>query len=582
MDKKIKSDQSLIDKYNSEYTKWFNVLNKYHTNRFDKNYKQYTTLASVVSTKSKISDPVVPDIVEKVVQKLFEREPKFYVLGRGFDVPKEITDIITATASYFWNNPEAINTSGPKKPKLKMAGREFCVIGNTAVEVYFDSEADNPDFRVIPIEDIIFDPTQTLKTSKVHYIRQYVSLEELKEREDFKNLDKIEGWLEKEETEENIQNDPSKNKITRSGSSLYQDQTKNLELISRYEGSKVCRIVNWQWIIQEDDDVLGIEESPLNFAMDIELLKQPYALGLIDDIMLPAKAKDLILNQTIDWGAKALNPPLFVDPNITTSDKSTLSNAWRLGGVVMANPQMAQHQTMPNLPPVSFELMNYLQTRMESAAGTTNVYNQDLANVKKTATGINQMVEQGSTPISDRQQNLEESLIEPMVNKWLKMAGKMMGKDETKFVFMSGTSPKWVKITKGLLTGKITLNDLMTAQILEIEQINEIAQDMLSNGLNPEKELAFDVDWIVRVETGSMAQQDTEKEIQSFDSWVQQALAMGKQLDIDKILTERGLKAGIKEPDQYYSEIPQGMGQGQPTQPQTPTSPMMAATLLKK
>jgi len=126
-----------------------------------------------------------------------------------------------------------------------------------------------------------------------------------------------------------------------------------------------------------------------------------------------------------------------------------------------------------------------------------------------------------------------------------------MGKDEIKYVLITGQSPKWVGVTKGLITGKITLNDLIVAELLDQEQAAELAAIMVSEGKDPQSELIYDVDWIIRVETGSMAEVDTEKELQSFDTAVQFGTQYRLPLDIKKLWIERATKAGLKEPESY-------------------------------
>jgi hypothetical protein len=245
---------------------------------------------------------------------------------------------------------------------------------------------------------------------------------------------------------------------------------------------------------------------------------------------------------------------------------------------------------MPPLPPAGFELLGYLQQRAESSSGIGaylgGVPNQTSDKTQGTATGIQSLIAQAVSPVRDRQLNLEESIIEPVVNKWLKYAGRLMGKDEIKYVFVGGQSPRWVSITKGLLLGKIKISDLLEAELIPEEDIQEIVALKTLEGqqkdpgyiFDPEKEIVFDVDWIIRVEAGSMAEEDTEKDLQAFDSSVMMARELGVPLDPTKVWQERAMRAGIKEPEQYIMQPQQGMGQDpnmmQPGS-QSPTAPPM-------
>jgi hypothetical protein len=454
------------------------------------------------------------------------------------------------------------------RSKLKVWAREFCVTGNLGVETYYNAKSDTPDTRILPIEDVIFDTTKTLKTSDVYYIRQYVTrdyVEKMMETEDGWDKSVVKKVLEKYDKEDpTLQPEPITNPINRSGDN-YQNKVGDILLISRYEGAKVCRILDWEGIVQEFTNKV-LDDDPLDFAMDIEVPKQPYAFSLLDFINGITHAKDLLLNQIVDYGSKALNPPLFVDSTVASNvmSRNTLKNAWKLGGLVFADPKLVEHKSMPPLPNTGFELLNYLQTRAEQASGVGaylgGVPNQVSDKTQGTASGIQTMMQAAVSPVKDRQLNLEESIIEPMINKWLKYAGYLMGKNEIKYVLVTGQNQKWVKLTKGILTGKATLDDLLIGEFITIEQARELATIMISTGKNPEQELVFDIDWIVRVETGSMAEVDLQKELENIDKGVEMGVQHGLQLDLKKIWIERMMKAGLKEPESYLMEVSNEIG----------------------
>lgn len=591
--KKVKklSDDQKISNYKKEYEKWLSVLDVYHANRFDKNYRQYTAYASTKGTKTKISDPIASELIEKVIQKLFERQPKFFTLARGQNLHKYVTDTISSIAEYYWTNPETIQDSGTRKSILKKGAREFMVVGNLATESFYNPDTDNPDFRIIPIEDVIFNPSKTLKTSDTYYIRSYVTLDYLKKRAEiirnkdvesgiFKNIKKLEEDVKSDEEIKEPVRDDDERKITRAGSPLYVDQIENIELITIVEDQQVTQVANWKHIIREVNDPLGIEGSAYDFAMDIEIVKQPYAYSLLDFINGLTTAKDLILNQTIDYGAKALNPPLFADPNIDPVNRATLANAWRTGGLVMVNSKDANHQPMPQIPSVGFDLMQYIQQRAESNSGIGaylgGVPNQASDKTQGTKGGIEALINQAMSPLRDRQINLEESIIEPMINKWLKMAGHLMSDNEIKYVFISGETPKWIKVTKGLLTGKVTLDDLLTAELIKEEEAQELGNDMINEGKDPAKDLAFDVDWVIRVEAGSLAEVDKEAELEKLERWVAFNAQFGVQQDMQKISKEMAHRIDLKEPEQYLQTkdgIQQGSMPGQPQRQPQPGLP---------
>jgi hypothetical protein len=84
-----------------------------------------------------------------------------------------------------------------------------------------------------------------------------------------------------------------------------------------------------------------------------------------------------------------------------------------------------------------------------------------------------------------------------------------------------------------------------------------------------------------------MAEADKESELQEFNDWVDKGIERGIQFNLEKITTEQGIKAGVKEPEQYYApdtppmgagmgaegtQVPP-MGQTGQTPPQPPMSP---------
>lgn len=561
MKKKKTTDEKYV-KYLAEYERWYNKLQPIWVDRFDRNYRQYTAYTETEGTKSKISDPVAPELTERQIRRLFEKDPVFFALGRGKNIPKEVTNLMAEIVKYYWTNPEMIASTGTMKSKLKVAGREFCILGNTVVETYYNSDSQSPDIRVHALENVVFNPAVSLKASKVKYVRQNVSLEYLENNEEvvedgvtrgfFKNIAKVKEVFkdQKEKDRDDI--------VNRSGTtqSNYEDP---IELISRYEGDKVCRFIKnasdgeGPIVIQEFNSILG--EPPLACAMDIELVKQPYAISYLDFINGLTQAKDLTLNQIVDYGAKALNPPLFYDPSVLPVNKLALANAFKLGGLVPVNPQMADHKTMPPINTVGFQLLDYIQQRSESVVGssayTDGTTNTASDKTKGTMGGIQQLTQNAQGPIKDRQQNLEESIIEPIVNKWLKMAAGLMSENETKYAFITGQNSKWVEFTKGLLSGKIRLADLLVSELITQEEMMEISQLMIADGKDPETELVFDVDWIIRCESGSMAEIDTEKELQNFQKWIEFNMSIGKQMDLLKISNEMAKIINIKEPERF-------------------------------
>lgn len=583
-----------VQQYREEYESWLKELQVYHTGRFNRNYQQYNAYSEVTDNEAGISDPMAVELIERKIIRMFEREPKFFVQAKGHNIPKEITSIIAAVPSYYWSCPERVKSSGSMKSKLKVLAREYCVVGNAVYESYFNADSDTPDARVKPIEDFIFDPTKSLKTSKRVYSRDFVDLEYIEDNvEVTENGEVIRGMFKPSAMKRvkeiykdaEMTSDNSSNKINRSGSDAIQPKVGPIELISMWEGGHCVRFVKGideseAVVMQEFDSILG--EDPFDRVMDIEVVKQPYGFSMLDYLNPLTKTKDLFIQQLTAYGSKILNPPLFVDPSLAPVNRATLQNAWKLGGLVMSPPQQAEHKPMPPMGSFGFDMLGYLQQRAESVSGVASELggklNPDSDRLNTTASGMQASINQAYGPVKDNQESIEEGIIEPMANKWLKMAAHLMGENEIKYVLISGQSPKWVRVTKGLLSGKIKLADLIEAELVKQEDVPEILDLMMSNGEDPEETIIFDVDWVIKVEMGSTASTDKNEEVQNLEKYAAFRMQYQIPTDFQKIAEEYAARIGIKDPEQYdlaqqqipperniqIGGAPQGMPQGAP------------------
>lgn len=592
---KYTSEKKRLEEYKKEFTRWLSELDTYHK-KFDENYKKYTGYNEIKGTGSKIADPVAAELTERVIQKLFERDPKFFVVTKGMDIPEAVKDVMSSMVDFCWSNQDVVQSTGSMRSKLKVGGREFVILGNVAFEVFWNHEANSPDFRVVPIEDVIFDPTKNLKTSPVYYIRQFVSIDYLKENQEIKKDGEVVTGLFKPSAikklerlypEKTLMKDPSDVTVKRSNS----DEGTNvdqIQLITRWEGNKCCRFVMGDdeeepILLQEfKNEVLGTH--PFQFAIDKEVVKQPYGTSIVDDLSGLLKAKNMFLNQEVDYRSKVLNPPMFVDPIVAQNPISTktLSNAYKLGGIVVANPQQVEHKQIPNIGNAGLDILNWIEQRAESVSGIgaylAGVPNQVSDKTAGTKGGIEALVDQSYSPVTDRQTNLEESIIEPIVNKWIKMLGATMGNDEFKWVVISGEDSRKVKLTKGFITGKIKVADLMEAGVLtDDNELQALVDTMMYEGKDPETDTVFDVDWVIRVETGSLAEKDEARELEKKQAAIQMGLQMGLPIDVEKMWKEVMMQAGYKEPEQYLKQMEEmyggaidpatGQPVGQPIQP---------------
>ena len=561
-----------IQELKDEFERWKPLLQNYQL-RFKENYKRYSGYFDQSGTDVEIADPVAFELVERMNQRLFEKEPKFYAESTGFNLPREVKRVITSLAeNYIWNNQNIIATTGPMRSKLKVIGREFCVTGNTGTETYWNVIADAPDLRTMPIEDIVFDPSKTLKTSHRYYIVQWVNLQYLEDNVEIKEngqvvtgifdsaaikkIKRLSAGAASSTNSSHQKPDPGAVYLNRTGTNI-QRQVDEYQLISCWDSKHCTRFVyglDEPVGVMEFDSIL--EDDPLDFAMDIEVVKEPYAMSIIDPQAGLFKAKDLILSQTIDYGSKVLNPPTIVNPSIGAINLKTVANMYKLGGIVLGDPAQIKQEVPSTAPQTAgLEMMNYIEQRAESISGvgaySAGISNQPNDRTQGTAAGIEALQSASLAPIHDRQMNIEESIIEPFINKALKMIGATMSDTDFKWVMITGAERSWVKVTKGFLTGKIRMTDLMAAGVIEDQEVAKVVQSMKDQGKNPEKDIMFDVDWVIKVETGSMADSDLKESFQNKKTLVDLATEMQIPIDKMKIWKDMAIDAGIKEPDQY-------------------------------
>lgn len=587
-----KSTKSTIQGYKDEFSSWAKDLKNYQGN-FKTNYERYNGEKEMKGTQAKISDPVAFELTERIIQKMFEREPKFYAESRGKNIPREVKQVITSTAEWLWSNSDMVTSTGPMRSKLKVGAREFIITGNLCVMSYWNHVSDAPDMKIIPIENVVFDPSKTLKSSPRHYVREFISIDTMEDSVEITKDGKVVVGMFPSAVVKKLKrlvdgrvgktDNKTDNAINRSDIALSHKEDE-FQLISRYEDDKVCRFV-WD---DDMEDPVSVQEyvsnlgaSPLDQAMDIELPQEPYAASVLSRLAGLFRAKDLILSQTIDYGAKVLNPPTIVNPNSGINLK-TIANMYKLGGIVLADPTQIKQGEISSAPNrAGIEMMNWIEGRGESVSGANGYMagNTNSATDKTQGTkgGIEALQQAGASPITDRQKNIEESIIEPMINKWLKMVGATMSENEFKWVLVTGEEAKWVKVTKGLLTGKIKLVDLMQADVVQDEEIGALVELMMSEGKNPEKDVIFDIDWLVRVETGSLAEKDTQKEIENKKAMVELGMTLMLPLDTEKLWKDIAMDSGITEPGEYLKKEP--MAQGGQIDPSTgqPISPNSGA-----
>lgn len=577
--KKQEGEGDKVKGHVREYLKWKNNLEDYYK-RFSANYRTYTGYKKDVrGTKSKANDPMAFEFIERQVPHVLDRAPKVITeLKTGTyiekimelelppllmqDLIKEAEEIfdksketVTAMLEYTYHSPERAEHSQSMKTILLPVVREFFITGNTCGEVFWNIKReiveedgkpvkrivfDSPDFKAIPIERIAFNPAKTLKTSDVYYVQKFVTYDDLKAEEAreeegvisgvYHNLGKLK---EKMSAEKDRTVDAEENLIHRSQDVSSQKLRGPIEILERWEGARITVIAERSVVIRDEYDPLKLGTHPLVFGMEYELTNEPFAMGEIDPIYLMARAKNLIINQRIDLIAKALKPPLRIDPTAPGIKLESLSNAYVLGGPVYGPEGSFEYMQGPSIPQDAFLQPDEFQGRAEAAlglsgyvGGTPQAYTDK---TKGTMGGTMALIEQAQPRLALKADLIEQEIIRPILVKWLRMLANLMGENEKKWILVGETNPEWMAVTRDILKGETEL----------------------PMGEEDEDREQFDLAWMVDIETGSMAAADKQTEIANFKDVMQTGNEMGLMLDRDKLWVDLAKKMGFKEPEQY-------------------------------
>lgn len=563
-------------RYVKQWKKWREDLADFYK-RVNENYKQYTgNKEQNKGTASKITDPMAFEFVERMVPRLLQRKPDIIAKAKGGEYLSMITPdgekmlemaekFVKGVLEYLWESPEMAESSDVMSVKLLPQLREWGIAGNTFGEIYWNITRavenyktedkkdeykakiiyDAPDYNVMPIERLVFNPAMSIKQSDIYYVEKYVTYDELKNKEIreedgiikgvYKNLD----LLKKEREEKGFIDD--ENEILRDKDARTPRKHKPIRLLERWQGAKLFAIAEDGIIVREEFDPCKVGGHPLIIATNYELVNQPVGYSEIDPIKEMARAKDTIVNQRIDIINKALKPPLRIDPNGTVKIES-LANAYAFGGPVYASQGAVEYMMGPSIPNDAFMQTNEFQARAESAldmsgyvGGTPQAYSDK---TKGTMGGTMAMIEQSQPRLSQRTKLIEEQIIKPILRKWLKMLANLMDPNETKWMLIGDVAPQWVGITKDLLQGKLTLP-------VKDEEGNEYEEE-------------FDIDWIIDIETGSMAASDRQVELQNYQSSLESAKMLGiiPMMDKAKWWINYTKQIGVKRPEQYLAPTP--------------------------
>lgn len=568
--------------YVHEFESWKSDLRPYW-NMIDKNQEMYEFYKrEETETSSDVSMNTPFAIVESMVSKMNDTTLSVTVRAKGKNGMDAFEEYIGSVLKNAIEDPDVAAIHGTFRKKKEMFTREFLVKGNAIAEVQYCYQtqitdgkkvvlADNFYLDVLNYKSYIFNPAYQADSSPVKYLEKYVSLDYLKEQE-----------YKEEEVEEGEGKKKTKTKrskgiytnlaaveeaMTKSDSKDHKDQqyiagdakvnrkVEPIRILERWEGAKLIVIALDSIIIREEYDPKKTGDSGILVAMNYKIQGRPYAYGEIDAIYKLVRAQDTVMNQSIEMVNKFLRPSILVSD--LDADLDAIIEVMEAGGVTYGNAQGVT--AIPtNVPPqAAFQSIETVQQAIERAARfspyASGVPSGATDKTQGTATGINSLQQAAEPNFQVKVDAIEESMMQPYARAGLKMIGRLMGEEEVRYGFLNSKGAKWVMATKGILTGKATVNDLLTVEMIKPEEVPELLAEMgveLTPEMNPldaMESVVFDTDWLVDVKLDNQSAADKYEESQRQMALIQMAMQMGVQINPDRVVMRQAQKEGFDD-----------------------------------
>jgi len=591
MNKTTKQNPSdIIGKYVKEFENWRTELKKYWK-IIDQNQDLYEFYKTVGETESSVSLNTPFAIVESMVSKVNSTSQNITVKANGENGLGELERWIGSITKNIIHDKDVAKFKGTFRKLREKFARTLFVKGNAVASVEYlyktsiiNGEkkvvADNPYVRIRDLKSLIFNPTHTLVDSDIYYIESHLKYQNLLDNEydekTGKGLYKNLGEL------KNFANEKSKvieDEYNISGDSKIQKTVEPIHILERWEGTHYCVIADKKIIIREEEDPFKIGGHNLLLAMDYVVDSRPYGYGEIDAIYKPVMAQDTIINQSIDMVNRFLRPAVLVDPS-SQIDLDELIMIIENGGVMNGNPQMIGNVPSQAPPQQAFQTVDIMQQAIERAARfspySAGIPAQSSDKTQGTMGGI-QSIQQAAEPNFEVKIDLiSESFDEPFASTALQMVANLMGENDIRYGLLQGQKPEWVKSTKGILQGKATMQDMITAGMIDEKEAQEFLTtvDPTTGQQIPipgaEQALVFDFDWIVSVKLDNQSKADKNAETQSDKEMIDWGMKAGVNINPEKAFTMLAKKQGLEDIEEilYTPEELQQQQQAQMAQQQ--------------
>jgi hypothetical protein len=567
-----------VSKYLKEYTSWKADLKLYwpEMDKCQEMYEFYKSKKERSETDNQISLNTPFAIVESQIAKENSATQTITVIARpdGSDIGK-FDQWVSSVLKDAMDDPDVAEIHGSLRKTREMWSRQLKITGNAAAEINYcyrtemiDGEkvviADNPYTKIRNWKTVIFNPSMSFDRSDKYYIEDSVYLSDLLENEEkvvkgkksgiYTNLGALQmAFKDKDEvvTDEDEQFVSGDTKISR--------KRKPIQIVTVWEGMKMTVIAitgsNSGIIIREATDPLKLGGHNLILGMRYSVEGRPYAYGEIAAIYKPVRAQDTIVNQNIEIVNRYLRGSYILREGAI--DKNLLAMVIANGGIAPGDGSGLMPVPVNQPPPGAFQQIEVLEQAIERAA-RFSLYNAGLSaqstdKTKGTASGIMAIQRSNEPETESKLDDVQDMFMTPVARKYLKMIGNLMGVDEIRYGLMKGENISFVKATKGILTGKATLKDMVTVGLMTEQEYQEYTTtiDPVTGQATPipgaEKALLFDVDWLVSVKLDNQSASDKEERNQKELSLIQLAQQMGVQLNPEKVITRLAAKQGFDD-----------------------------------
>lgn len=560
------TEQQRVVRYAKEMKNWTDDLRPYWTqmNKNEELYEFYKAEYNETSVNVALNTPFA--IIESQIAKENQASLTVTVKGEGENNLGEFEKWVASATKQIIEDRRVAAIKGTFRKKKERFSRQLKVIGNAVAEIAYcyvtqvengkkTTVADNPYLINRHYKQIIFNPARQFDSSDVYYIIDHMKLSDMQNSE----YQTVKGPDGKETTTGKFRNldQLQKNVKTKDGSKLSDDteikyntggtkvskKNEAIEVITRWElkpaGWTRCVFANGKVMVMPDQvDPYKIGGHNLLLAMRYVVEGRPYAYSEMDPIYKLARAQDTIVNQKIEIINKYLRGSYIAGSSI---DVDSLMLILDQGGVMNGIATDLAAVPVNSIPQSAFLETTELQEALERAARYSPVQNG--AAQSGDARGVDTKggliaLQNASEPNAETQiDDLEDMLLEPYAYKAIKMKAQYMSPDETFFALVEGKDAQWVKVSKGILSGTATLQDFITAGIIQPEQAEQLQGQPMVNGntIEDNNTILFDVSWMMTISLSSQSAQEKANQLTQEQALVEFAVEkLGVQVDPDR------------------------------------------------